>query len=236
MGPNDSAAFNAVAGSLGAVTGFPYAGENDLESLLSVVSQGAAGANGNTAVALATLRFALASNSGNVDVVAYSGGAEAFTEAYGELSSTDQQRIGNILYISPGAAGGIATNSTTSVVQGAGSADILATAGTTIPLGTPIAYSSCAHTDFLCLATAAQAQMKTILSDGSCSIQNSFWYDPASITGVNGGAGGGTPVPTNGSGLPAYLQRKWADYRMAVLGSLDPVPSVTTAVKYDPVK
>ena len=213
--------FSAIAGSIGAITAFPYAGQNPVSSTASVIFQGT-GPNGATGVALAAINFALSTNSGKIDIVAYSGGAAAFTDAYGELSTADQQRIGNILYLSPGAAGEIVTNGSTSVVLGSGVLDNLATIGTYIPPGTPITDSNCAHTDFACLARSAQRQLNTIQNDGSCNVPMTTYLAPNTLTGHGGGAGGGS--------------RGWTDSRMRLLDALDPEPQpyVTETIKYGP--
>ena len=222
MGPGASD-FTAIAGSIDAVTALPYAGQDLAQSLASVISQGT-GPNAGTAVALAAIQFALATNSGMIDIVAYSGGAAAFTDAYSELSGADQQRIGNILYISPGAAGGIVTNGSTSVVQGSGFIDNLVTSGTNIPSGTPITDSNCAHTDFACLARAAQSQLSTIQNDGSCTVPMSAWLVP------NG------PIRSGFSTPIAYPVSRRINGREPILIMFDPEPqpNVTETITYGP--
>ncbi len=108
-------------------------------------------------VALEALRYAMSTNSGKIDIVAYSGGAGAFTAAYGVLSSSEQQRIGNILYVSPGANGSLVTNDTTSIVRGSGPVDVGAMIGTGCPRGTPVEQVACGHTDVACLSNASTA-------------------------------------------------------------------------------
>gem|GEM_PF-5256206 len=81
------------------MTAYPYSGQSTLGGAVEVSTAGAA--SPSTQVASSALQFALSTNSGSIDVLAYSGGASAFTEAYGQLSAADQQRIGTVLYISP---------------------------------------------------------------------------------------------------------------------------------------
>jgi RHS repeat-associated protein len=173
QGYEEGSAFDQMASSLGAVQVYPYAGLNVVESGLDVISQ-AVGANNSTALGVAALRDALRLNSGSIDVIAYSGGAATFTSAFGQLNPSEQQRIGNILYISPGAATNVAVNASTSVVRGQGAQDIAAMAGTEIPFGTPISQAQCAHTDLGCLARAAKQQINTIKANGPCSVQTVF--------------------------------------------------------------
>jgi RHS repeat-associated protein len=173
QGYEEESPFDQMASSLGAEQVYPYSGLNRVESGLDVISQ-AMGANGSTALGVAALRDALHLNSGNIDIVAYSGGAATFTSAFAQLSPSEQQRIGSILYISPGAATNVAVNANTSVVRGQGAQDIAAMAGTGIPFGTPTSQTHCAHTDLGCLARAARRQLNTIKANGPCSVQTVF--------------------------------------------------------------
>jgi hypothetical protein len=177
MEPYESKALDDLQIQLGAVAGFPY---NDLSasgSIMNVASQGLIGPNDSTAVALSALQAALAGTNGSIDVIAYSGGAQAFSTAYSQLSSADQARIGSILYISPGAVGTLVTTkdpSKTSVVMGKGAADVGATAFTTIPLGVSTTWTACAHTDLACLLSAAQQQITQFAAGGPCAKQDIF--------------------------------------------------------------
>jgi RHS repeat-associated protein len=164
---DESSAFTRIANAAGAQQAYGYAGLDAGNSILSIARQDSL-AQQAIGVALASLNQVLANNTGKVDVVAFSGGASAFSGAYNLLSVADQQRIGNIVYVSPGAAGEIATNSTTSVVLGTGFADWGATMGTSVPPGTPTTQTQCAHTDFACLVNSAQSQFKPIQDNGAC--------------------------------------------------------------------
>jgi hypothetical protein len=126
---------------------------------------------------------------GSIDVIAYSGGAQAFTTAYGQLSAAEQARIGSILYISPGAVGTLTVTGDlgrTSVVMGSGPVDITATFGTIIPSGVSTTWTSCSHSDLECLLKAAGVQMSEIASRGSCTYQDVFQRG----SGGSGGGGG----------------------------------------------
>ena len=122
-----ASAVTQTATKLGADSVYPYEGEDFLSSVGSVLGQ-ASGPNSSTLPALNALLYALGSTDGSVDIIAYSGGAAAFTDAYSQLSTAQQARIGLVLYLSPGAAGSIAdVSGTTRVVEGATqSADPLA--------------------------------------------------------------------------------------------------------------
>ena len=127
MGSNPSANFDYLANLVGAVTAFPYSGLNYQGGIASVIQQGTSGANSSTQVELAALLNALSQNSGSIDVVAYSGSAEAFTEAYGLLTPQQQARIGSILYLSPAVVGQmVVIPGHTTIVEGAGPEDFLA--------------------------------------------------------------------------------------------------------------
>jgi RHS repeat-associated protein len=84
LGSNPS--FENFANGVGAVTAYPYANEGTIAGAASVVSQAAFGPNDSTETALAALIYALNTNSGLIDVVAYSGGAQAFSTAYEQLT------------------------------------------------------------------------------------------------------------------------------------------------------
>ena len=193
MGPtNSSAAWTTEAASLGSDSAYPYAGEGPVGSVVSVAQQ-AFTANDATATALSAIQYALSSNTGLVDIVAYSGGAAAFTAAYGELSSAQQARIGFVQYISPGAATQLANvQGTTSVVLGSGLVDNAATIGTQIPQGVPIQNSSCDHTDLACLFQAASPGLNLISSNGPCQNPEAFTRtgSPTTAQSVFGGDNG----------------------------------------------
>ena len=197
------AGFTAVAQGLGAVEAYPFAGSDIGSSLLSVLM--APLGDISTQVALGALQYALNTNNGNVDILAYSGGAGAFSAAYGLLSATDQNRIGNILYVSPGASGALVTNGNTSVVRGQGLLDIGAMIGTGYPIGIPTEEVGCAHRDFPCLSNArsANAAFQAMEAHGSCASLSVFQAPrgvraPGSATSViqyGGGQGpGGRPI------------------------------------------
>lgn len=223
MNPGDSggsgAAFDNEQTALGGIAGFPYSDQTQAQSVGSVAGQ-VFGPNASTAVAVAALEEALAQNSGSIDIIAYSGGAQAFTTAFGELTAAQQARIGNILYISPGAGEQLAgTGNNTTVVLGTGGADVAATSFMTIPFGANQIRSNCSHTDLACLFQAAQAQLTQFAKDGPCKNQDVFtrppppippkrfplYYMPAVDDGGGGYGGldyldlmfGGTPVVTS---------------------------------------
>jgi RHS repeat-associated protein len=197
MSPDDSSPFDQTQINLGGVAGFPYSGLNSVYSVEDIYSQAAFGPNASTQVALDTLLSALNGNSGSIDVIAYSGGAQAFATAFGELSAAQQARIGNILYISPGMLGTLPTTanlSNTSVIWGTDATDIMATIGTSIPPGVQITQTNCDHTNLTCLLSHAQSQLATFADDGPCSSQGVYALDPSSLVfsaGFSGGGGGG---------------------------------------------
>jgi RHS repeat-associated protein len=196
MAPSGNSAFNnpwnAEASALGADTAYPYQGEGKASSFLSVLSQ-ALGSNDSTTAALDAITYALSSNSGLIDIIAYSGGAEAFTKAYAQLSAAQQNRIGLILYIAPGAVGMLAgEQSTTSVILGGGGLNQLAGFGTTLPLGVQPQFSSCGHLDLTCFLKYAP-DLQAMLSNGSCNNPEVFTRtNPSGVRGV------GFPSPTGG--------------------------------------
>jgi len=162
---NSSTAFTQIANAGGENQAYPFSGLSFFQSLATW--QGSTATN----VALAAINNALQSNSGTIDIVAWSGGAAAFTNAYNQLSASQQQRIGNIVYVGPANIGGLATNSTTTVLLGQGWQDNGATSATTIPASID---TTCNHGDFACFVQQAQTQFAAIQNDGSCNSPNVY--------------------------------------------------------------
>ncbi len=189
MGPGTNSVWTNEAVRLGADSAYPYEGEGAIRSVASVVSQ-ASGPNDSTAAALMAIRYSLASNSGLIYIIAYSGGAAAFTAAYGQLDASERARIGLVQYISPGSATALANVAgTTSVVMGTSGFDWAATVGTQVPRGVPIQSTSCDHTDIGCLLGHAQA-LSAITANGPCN-------NPLQFTRTNPFGG---PVVAPGAG------------------------------------
>ncbi len=222
MGPGSSQAFDDIAALLGAVASYPYNGETHGDSVMSVISQAWFGPNESTSIALSGLLSALNGTTGQIDVIAYSGGAQAFATAYGQLSSVQQARIGSVLYISPGTGGSTLPKGTagTFVVLGAGTTDIVATFGTVIPTGVPITKTGCSHTDLACLLAAAQTQISLIERNGVCSSQDAFVLPPnmnaISLTGYWGSLDYDIPVAEGDSPDP---------YQITYGGDIDAPPT-----------
>jgi RHS repeat-associated protein len=186
MSSGSMPAFNGLAGNLGASMAFPY-NEGMGSSVASVIAQGS-GPNASTEVALASILNTLANNPGSIDIVAYSGGAAAFTDAYGQLTAAQQDRIGSVLYISPGVNGLIqVVPDKTTVVFGSGYADFGATFATVVPVGTPVIWTGCDHSDLACLATAAGQQLRADKANGGC-------HDPMTYSLIGAPGGGATPA------------------------------------------
>jgi hypothetical protein len=227
---NDGSPFDQEQISLGGIAGFPYAGLNPVDSVLSVVSQAALGPNASTVVALNALLDALNNNNGPIDVIAYSGGAQAFATAYGELSSAQQNRIANVLYLSPGMLGTLVVppNATVTDVYGWNySADPVATVGTSIPWGVRTIPTPCDHMDIGCLLK--YAPLAQITKDGSCSSQDVFSL-PATTSlaslGIGGPGGAGALGGQGGGWGTNYQIFGWLDL---IFGG---VPNVTSTIRW----
>jgi len=162
-------------GALGADAGYPYSNEDKISSGFGVVLSSGV----STAVALATLQYALSSNSGSIDVVAYSGGAQAFADALTQLSPADQARIGVMLYVAPGMLGTIPTLGRPQdvfVVEGQDWTSEVAAFGTVIPSSIPssnVSTAPCDHTQLACLFQSSP--MAQIKGDGPCNDPRSFY-------------------------------------------------------------
>jgi len=99
----------------GAISAFPYAGGSVTGGVADVIQQGVISPNYATTVALNAIALA-AQNPGQLDIVAFSGGAQAFTTAFGLLKPEIQNRIASITYIDPGGVGGLAGGTTNTSV------------------------------------------------------------------------------------------------------------------------
>jgi hypothetical protein len=229
MGLGSSPALDGEISSLGAIGAFPYAGLGTTQSILSVASQALIGPNASTAVALSALQSALANNTGSIDVIAYSGGAQAFASAISELSSADQARIGNIVYLSPGMGGGsLATPNgvgNVTVVLGSDWVDVAATVGTTIPAGVRTIQSSCNHTDIACLLQ--NAPLAQITADGACTNPGVFQLGSAAGAGAGGSAGGTGGAPGMG-GVTGTFDDYLINLYLNSMGDIEYVHSTIT--------
>jgi RHS repeat-associated protein len=92
-----------VANQIGAISAFPYAGGTELSGIATVAVQGMGFMTEAVQNALNSILLA-AQNPGPINIIAFSGGASAFTSAWGYLSPDIQQRIQSITYIDPGSA------------------------------------------------------------------------------------------------------------------------------------
>ncbi len=192
MSPADPlGAFSGLQSALGAIAAYPYAGLTPVGAFGSVIEQ-RQGPNSSTLVELSALVDALDQNVGAIDVVVYSGGAQAFVTAFGMLSASEQSRIGSILYISPGTALSslVVTKNpdNTSVVLGSDWNDKKARIGTLIPQGVDVTNTQCDHTNLGCLLKAATGQLAHDILDGECPSSDVFYLSPS------GGGGGGQSV------------------------------------------
>lgn len=107
------------AQALGADNAYPNQGMGLFASIASVAQQMLSGPNASTHAAITRIVSAIAGSTSPVDIIAYSGGAGAFAAAYNLLTSSQKSMIGNILYISPSAAGSpLPHNGQTSYVFG----------------------------------------------------------------------------------------------------------------------
>jgi RHS repeat-associated protein len=100
----DVTAQQDVATAIGAISAFPYAGGGKFSGVVNVLAQGAGMPTGATLTALEALALA-AQNPGPIDIIAFSGGAQAFTTAWNYLRPDVQDRIQSITYVDPGGVG-----------------------------------------------------------------------------------------------------------------------------------
>jgi hypothetical protein len=164
--------FDQLAISLGAVSAYPYSGQSLVGSAFTL-----AGAVAGD-VALQALRDAIAGSASPIDVIAYSGGAQAFVTAFSQLSAAEQSQIGSITYIVPATI--CATLPTTQnpintvVYVTPGWKTQFGIALTNLPPGVATFDVACDHGDFACLANAIQSRVKDLSANGPCAKQDVF--------------------------------------------------------------
>ncbi len=227
MGPQRGP-FQSLASSLGADSAYPYQGEDKGTSVLAVENQ----ASDSTTAALNSILYALNTNSGLIDIVAYSGGAQAFTSAYNQLTEAQQQRIGEILYISPGANGPLASNpGLTDVVEGSGVIDGLAMAGTLVPFGATDLVTNCDHTDLACLLRFSATELKIMMKNGTCGNQRVFTRtQPNGMSAGGGGGFGGGMAFGTGPGWEAGAANAFALWMLSIQTGGPPDISISFGV------
>jgi hypothetical protein len=155
--------------------------------------------------------------------VGWSGGAEAITTAYSELTPAQKSRIANILYLAPGAVGPIQSNGDNyNIVLGNDPTDVAANFLTQFPPGSEAntAGSNCLHTDFACLETAAlnAGYLTAAEQSGPCNTPMTFGLGmaPARISGLGGGGGGNGGGNGAGKGRATSWLSQWWWYEGAL--------------------
>ncbi len=171
-GPGKDSTWDQEGTKLGADMAYPYP-DGLKGSLASFAVQALTGQDAATLTAYNALTYALGTNSGPIDVVAYSGGAEAFATAWDMLSKADRSRIGNILYLSPGGSA-LPHNSQTSYVFGSGFLNNWIVQIGSTPVGGSVTNTDCGHMNINCCFGAASNQLAAIQADGTCSAQRKF--------------------------------------------------------------
>jgi len=192
MAPGSNADWTQEAQNLGADTAYPYQGEGHIGSIVSVIQQRYA-SNASTFAAYEAITRAIAGNGGvPVDIVAYSGGAAAFSAAWKQLTPWQQSMVGQILYIAPGTAGApLANNDNVTVETGSGLANGLAGFGTSAPPGASSISTDCLHTQLNCFFDSAGSALAQIQANGPCSFPEVYTRtNPSGVPGV------GVPAPT----------------------------------------
>ncbi len=148
-GITDTQGANSIddfAGQIGAITVFPFAGGSIPGGAASVLFGTLTSDAAAEAVAQAILAAA-ADQSGDINIFAFSGGANAFAAALQLLPADVISRINNVTYASPGAGGQLplVNGKAPEVIYGTGLDDNLATLPTIFPAGTTIVHTTCGH-------------------------------------------------------------------------------------------
>jgi len=194
----NNSALNAAASAVGGVYVAAYDGQSTLGAILSVAAQALAGPNANSQ-AVADAANAIANDPNGIQVVAFSGGAQAFsTAAQSELIEDDGlQNITQITYLSPGLGpfGQLYTGPDTTVFYGTGFKDFALTFFGRLSQGGP--SLCCGHNFGLEYQTLQQQHPEITSNLTSCPVKN----------GHNGSSGGGAGAGTDsgaGSGSGSF--------------------------------
>jgi RHS repeat-associated protein len=175
-GTVDVSGETSFANSVNGILAFPFSGEQTpilgaLQGAYEVGQQGVSGGNSNTNVAIAALSLA-AQTPGNINVVAFSGGAQTFATALSYLPELSS-RINNVTYIMPGSFGSTLPtgNGTTTLVDGS-LASLNSLIVGNVPFGANFISVNCGH-NANCAFAQAGNQIKHLAS-GPCSKTATF--------------------------------------------------------------
>jgi RHS repeat-associated protein len=186
MNPGESS--DVTSFSAGKVAVFPYAGTNLFTGLWQVATGG-----GEIGAATQAIRSAISQTPAgqSVNIFAFSGGAQTLASAWGQLSSSEQGRIGNITYAIPGSLTGALFNGT--LPRGNGNPTILLpSANNEIPGGAPQEpynvrwETSCGH-DVGCIIRKAANFLKA-QSATACAASKVFSQSSPKPNGPKGSA------------------------------------------------
>ncbi len=225
----DSATEAGFASAIGAISAFPYAGGSIPGGGANVLAQGLGLPTGATLTAIQAISLA-AESQGPIDIVAFSGGAQAFTSAWGYLNAATRSRIGSITYVDPGSVGtlqagnpGTWGNPGTDVKVLEDSADFVNTFMQLIgAMGTPTSPNP---------ATAEYVSTGTCGHNLSCVLTNFADWLASGTSACSTGAGGvfGAPSTSSlsigyGAGLGNWMSWAWID--------LPATPSVSSTINW----
>jgi hypothetical protein len=135
--------------------------------------------------------MAAARDSGPINVITFSGGAQAFNAALAFVPADVKDRINNVTYISPGSvnSGLFAGSGITEAILGTDEArEYLITALNTVPLGTHFTYTDCGH-NANCQIPAVSALLASRLGN-PCSETTTLWRDGGELAPRWGAVGG----------------------------------------------
>jgi hypothetical protein len=175
-GTADTQRIESLASNLGAIVSFPYAGSGIGSGLASVLAQGLLGATTEAVAATVAAINAAASSTladgspAPINIVTFSGGAQAFNSALELLSPEVRARIANVLYLSPGASqlSALATgsSSTTALYYNVTGIDHWISSATPFPRGIDIQSVDCQHSA-TCMFVKAEAMIRS-MANSAC--------------------------------------------------------------------
>jgi RHS repeat-associated protein len=181
---NNSGSISDFTNQIVGVAAFPYSPGSAVLGVLEVADQ-MSGPNLPTAVALTAIRHALGTNTGPIDIIAFSGGATALTLTWEQLTSDERSRIRNISYLAPGSVGGLPPGGygSSNVYVGSNVVDNSLAVVNEFPDGATVhRQNPCGH-DAECLLNYYSSELRSSIG-GACSSPGSFFRtgDPISVS------------------------------------------------------
>jgi RHS repeat-associated protein len=219
----------AFADQVGEVSSFGYEGGSLPAGLANVfLAQGVGVPTGAVASALNAILLA-AQNPGPIDIVTFSGGAQAFTSAFSYLNAATQNRIQSITYVDPAGTGSLSSGTSSTSVRVFGDSSDWVNTALEFAVGSPTNPNP---------ASATYYDTGACGHDANCAFNIYGDMIGYNDTSCSSGAGAIFGVPKSSAFGLGYAQAVGGYagaalyFYLSNLGT-DPTPSVTSTIRYD---